>query len=156
MICMVFIICLAGCKKSPEPTAVTTGLSFTAEINYNDSEIICDIVLDNSEKGMYTVVSPKQVKDFSYVFDGEEVQVNYKGLTYHMNQTPYINLFYIINSAFETLRKNENSPILNDKLYIFSGETEYGKFKFTTTKNGLPINAEFEDMNVLFKNISIH
>lgn len=154
IIFLIFVICLTGCEKSPFVTAVTKGLSFTAQIDCEDRLIICDVVIDKNGKGTYTALSPENF-NYSFIFDGKKATVKYKELTHNIDSAPYNNVFYILNSVFEYIRENECEPSQKDKLYTFSGKTKYGSFKLITSQSGLPLNAEIGNIKVQFKDVSI-
>ena len=98
IICIIFVICMTGCEKSPFVTAVTKGLSFTAQIDCEDRLIICDVVIDENGKGTYTALSPENF-NFSYIFNQGDIEVKYKELTYSMNSALDDNIFYKLNST---------------------------------------------------------
>lgn len=155
IVTVLIILNLSGCKKSPDVTAVTSGLSFMAQINQDNSEIVCEVNIDKKGKGIFTVSAPEQISGFSYIFADGECEVKYKEITQSLNSMTESNIFYSINSVFEILRKNNIKSEYNDKLYVFSGKTEYGDFELITTQSGLPIKAEIEDIDVIFKNVAI-
>lgn len=154
IICIIFVICMTGCEKSPFVTAVTKGLSFTAQIDCEDRLIICDVVIDENGKGTYTALSPENF-NFSYIFNQGDIEVKYKELTYSMNSALDDNIFYILNSVFEYIRENDCRPSQKDKLYTYAGKTKYGNFKLITSQSGLPLNAEIGDIKAQFKDVAI-
>ena len=82
LLCILILVTNIGCnKKSSEVTAVTTGLSFTAKIICGDIKLVCNSVINN-EKSEFIVLSPENIKDLQYVFEGNSASINYKEIEY--------------------------------------------------------------------------
>lgn len=143
-----------GCKKSLDVTAVTSGLSFDMQIICGDTRAICNTVIEENEKATYKIISPDKIKDFSYVFENSNVYVSFKGLEYNIDSSED-NIFCTVNSMFEFLRKNKPKPKKEDKLYLFSGKTQKSEFELTTSESGLPIRASIDDIEIIFKNVTV-
>ena len=56
---VLFILNLSGCKKRSDVTVVTSGLVFIAQINQNDSEIVCEVSIDENGKSILYIRNNK-------------------------------------------------------------------------------------------------
>ena len=66
-----------GCKKSSDVTAVTTGLSFIAQISYEDSTMECSTVINEDGATEITVIKPSDISGLTVSF----ASVSISGMT---------------------------------------------------------------------------
>ena len=156
--CFVSGLNFTGCSKnSSGVTAVTTGLSFTSEISYQDIGIVCDGVIDEQGKAVFTVIKPEKINGLCYSFSGNSAEISLDGLTYPLSTLPYDNVFTVLNEFFCDLRKNGNDITLSEDNFSYSGECSLGGFVIYLGQSGLPISASVskKDIEFTFKNATI-
>lgn len=155
--CILLGLSLTGCKKSSDVTAVTTGLSFTAEISAQDKNLICDGAIDENGDIIFTVTSPEKIKGLCYSFSGDSAQISFNGLTYPLDTLPYENSFTALKEIFSIVRKDEKNITSSNNSFFYSGECSFGEFRLFLGESGLPISASFSEsgIEILFKNATI-
>lgn len=148
---------LCGCVEKAVVTPVLDNISFTAEMDYGDTEFTADVTLAQDALNL-VVTKPQEIKDLTLNFSKNGVTAEFKGVTY----TPDINslpqgataqvLFDVMNditSSQHTLTDDENCKIVGK---VFSYE-----YILVFSPSGLPISLEIEDLDLYtkFSNVTI-
>lgn len=155
--CVLIAVSAAGCtKKSSDVTAVTTGLSFTAEISCHNTELICDAVISTSGDAQFTIVSPEEIKDMKFSFSEGGTVISFHGIEYKtegdLTQTDILSAIYnILKTA------DKNTVILEDDTFKISGTAACGDYTVELGESGLPLKIICDDrrLEVTIKNASI-
>lgn len=145
-----------GCKKSSDVTAVTTGLSFIAQISYEDSTMECSTVIKKDGATEITVIKPSDISGLTVSFDGS-TSLTYKGITHKLNGTlptkNNINLIYDIFSNAQNLKSN---VIKKGDGYILKGKTDFTNYEMLLGGSGLPIKITTSDgIEIIIKNATL-
>lgn len=141
-----------GCtKKSSDVTVVTTGLSFTAEIVFDSMEYSCITEIEESNKTVFTFLTPREIKGLRVVFDKDKVNMEYDGLTHTLNNSSskFIQL-ELIYKIFKGL-KRDGKKSKNDKKE-FSLLIDNSEYIIKVGQTGLPIEIS-NPSKKLFVNI---
>ncbi len=152
----IFTFCLAiiilfltsGCKKSSDVTAVTTGLSFTAQINFRDQEIICDAIIDKNGETTLTVVSPEKIKGLQYKYSDSEGSMGYSGLEHKTSSDLQENVFCYIYKIFRSADKIKENVYIEKNIFFLKGENDIGSYKIHFGQSGLPIYVECKNISL--------
>lgn len=156
ILCLCFII-LSGCnKKSSGVTAVTTGLSFTADVSFFDIKTTYNIkISENGEMEAESVsgnTSGMKLKCLD-----EIIEVSFKGLSYSTNISalPDGVISEFIYSAFKNA--DTTTVFSKDKQYYINGENEKYSYKIYLGQTGLPLKIEETEkgITVIIKNATV-
>lgn len=153
-LCLLLII--TGCNKdSSGVTTVITGISFTAEIIYEERKFVCGAVIDDKGEALFTVESPEKIKGLKCTSKEEDYKIEFGGISYPLKQNNTV--FKALNEILTVSRKNANNVSLKNDVFSLSGDTSLGKFELTVGESGLPISATIpeKDIIVYFKNVAI-
>ena len=151
------LILLAGCnKKSSEVIAVTTGLSFTAEVSFYDTKATYNIkISENGETELESVSG--NTKDMKVILKGENLNITFKELNYtsNLNSLPEGTFAKFIHTVF--LDCNKKTVYFENNQYFTEGKTPEYNYKIYFGATGLPIKIEEKNQNItaFFKNTSI-
>ena len=90
---LVIILFLGGCAgkdESPAPSETTTPMnsSFTAKGDITFGDLSATVDFSRTAPGAFTAVltSPEALNGMTFSYEGETVQVSYKGLTLHLQE----------------------------------------------------------------------
>lgn len=157
-----FIICLSlfvcsGCnKKSSGVTAVTTGLSFTADISFYGLTTSYNVIISKDSVLEAEIISGSN-KGLRCKISGNNVDIIFNGLNYSTNISSLPE--GIITDFLYTAFKNANTRTVftDDNQYYIVGDTEKYKYKIFLGLTGLPIKIEEsqKDINVIIKNATV-
>ena len=155
------VCCLLLCscaKSTAQIKVVTKGISYTAHIFYNDKEYICDTVIDNSGKAEFLITKPKNLKDFTVVFENGKVTAKYKGLQFtpdisSMPQGAFLKELYSVHSFLEN---NKYTVYKQGEKFFVSGRADTLDFELTLSETGLPLEIQFSnEFNIVFSQVSL-
>lgn len=158
LLCILILVTNIGCnKKSSEVTAVTTGLSFTANITCGDIRLVCNSVINN-EKSEFIVLSPENIKDLQYVFEGNSASINYKGIEYKINgELPENNAIAVLNNILVDADKIKDEVTKTEETYLISSDIGGKDYTIYLGQSGLPLKIICKDENfeVVIKNATL-
>lgn len=137
---------LCGCKKSPNVTLVTKGLTFTADVNCADKEYEYSVNLISSSHIIFETVKPERIKGMVIDVKDEVVEVSYGELKYKTTVSDFSensSVVFIRNAILES----ENCKIeLKEDNYSFkSNENE---FDFYLSEMGIPLKIESQKKGI--------
>lgn len=142
-----------GCtKKSPDVTAVTTGLKFTLETSIQNKSYIYDVEIDQNGKITAVAVMPEKIKGLKFVLEKDKAFAEFKGLKTEIEANNGI-----IPQFYETLEDiRQNGKVYNNEgQYKISGEAPVSYCLFIA-QTGLPLKLETDSGLVFyFKNVSL-
>lgn len=90
---MVFlgVFASSAAKKSKISTELSQTLSMpfscVADINYNGLNVSAKITKNSNENIVMTVISPEELKDFSFVYDQGKITASYMNISLDLTQT---------------------------------------------------------------------
>lgn len=148
LFCILIIVTNIGCtKKSSEVTAVTTGLSFTANITYDDIKLVCDGIINNG-KSQFLISSPDNIKDLKYLFEDGSASINYKGLEYKVNgELPENNAISFLNNILADANKIKDSVTKTEEAFLISSDIGGKDYTIYLGQSGLPLKIISKDEN---------
>ena len=162
LVCLFFIfitvISNAGCsKKSSDVTAVTAGLSFTAEISFGDVEIECLAETDKNGNAEFTILAPEEIKELRFSFRGDDIYSTYKGLEHKFStELPQTNAISSLYKILRNAAENKASVIKKDDNYILKGSADDCNYTMYLGATGLPIKISCDNgLCVIIKNATI-
>lgn len=153
---LITILLLCSCNIATQITPCVDNISFTAEAVWDNTTYSLS---GTTEKESLTlkINSPERMKNCEFIFSGDNITVNYLGLTNKTNTSAFTDssLLTVINEGINTARKtkiNEN----NGKYYceFEIADTEY-TFIFGATGLPIEITDKSGKNRILFKNATI-
>ncbi len=156
VLAVIMIVSNTGCSnKSSVVTPVTTGLSFTSQISFNDTEIKCETVIEKDGKTTFTVITPDEIKGLTFAFGSGNATASYKGLEYKFSGE--LSEYNAVNMVYKVLENaDENSVIMKDDAYIIRGSIDNIDYALQLGATGLPIKITAENgLEVVIKNATI-
>lgn len=155
----IMIFSNTGCtNKSSEVTAVTTGLSFTAEIEYGGINITADTVINSDGVAEFKITFPEEIADLCYIFDQSSVKLTYRGLEYPLNaDLPETNALGLLYGFFQTADTMKDRVVLKDDSFILECTSNGSSCRLLLGQSGLPIELVSKDtgLSVTIKNAAI-
>lgn len=152
LFCLNLFCGLCACnQKSPDVTAVTTGLLFTAEISLNDYKE-CFFVKSEADGALYLeCCSDKNKTSNDYLFKNSTVTYIYKDLEYEteISSLPDSFIIDLIPVALNEIRGKELS--YKNKKYFVKGNTEKYSFTVYCGASGLPIEIVEQNKGIKIK-----
>lgn len=156
VLAVIMIVSNTGCtNKSSVVTPITTGLSFTAQIGFNDTKTECKTVIEKDGKTTFTVMAPAEINGLTFVFSAGKATVNYKGLEY--NFSGELSEYNAVNMVYKVLENaDKNSVIAKDDAYVVRGNINNTDYVLQLGATGLPIKITAENgLEVIIKNATI-
>lgn len=148
LIGLFMILTLGGCKTAGELKPILTDISFCAEIENSEAQILIN------ENGVMTaeIISPESLEGLVLKLEDNGITAEYKGLKYDYpeNLHPDAMQISLLYRAFRDADKNNSNVISeNDGCYIKGKD-----YKLLLGGTGLPLSLEIKDGDkILFKNI---
>lgn len=155
---VIMMVSNIGCKKSSDVTAVTKGLSFTAEITLGQLNISSDAVIKSDGTAEFKIISPEEIKDLCYICNGDSVTLKFNGLEYTIEgNPPEANAIVTVYKVFCLADSFKDSVTSKDGIFTLDFTLNGQNFTMLLGSSGLPIkilskNADFE---VIIKNATI-
>ena len=150
------LLLLCGCANTKNVTPVLNNISFTAELDYGDSEFIADAQL--SQDALKLVVrEPREIKDLTLNIDKNGAVAEFKGITYtpDIDSLPQGAVAQILYDVFNDISKNTKSAVCNEENCEINGRAGGYKYSFEFSPSGLPISLEIDDINLDVKFSSV-
>lgn len=141
LLCLsLFLTGCSGNRKSSAVTAVTTGLSFTAEISISNTSFSYFVEIDkNGSVSMKSI--PENEVGIDYLFENGKIIYKYNELEYiaDISSLPESNLADFIPTVFSRLKDISYNVAYKNNQYYITDKT--GKYEFTVYlgQTGLPI-----------------
>lgn len=143
-----------GCKKSSEVTAVTSGLSFKAEIISDKNITECNVTIAKNGSTEITVTKPKEISGLTISYNGSRT-FSYNGLTDKFDgnlpiQSDTDLLYDIFSDAEKGEVKKQNDT------YFIKGKIDKTSYTMTLGGSGIPIKITTNtDIEIIIKDAKI-
>ncbi len=142
--CIIFILC--SCQKIPSVTAVTKGISFNAQLDYNGTKNNYFVVIEKNGK---TVVNCTD-NNITYTFIGDFVEAEFDGISTKyeisaLNEGTITDFFYAVFSESEKIQNDVRKK--GDALCI-QGKTNKYLFALYLAGTGLPLKIEEKNFGI--------
>lgn len=158
-ICLVlplfFIFLFCSCNKSSDVAAVTTGLSFTAKLSYQDKIYEYSYAFYKDGTAKADLISDKITTNL--FFSGDTVKYSFMDLE-HTQNLKLLNENLIIDFIYKVLKDaNGKKLYLNNDNYSLKGKTDKYNYTVYFGESGLPLKIEDtqKQIEVLIKNPSL-
>ncbi len=149
---------LSGCKEKSDIKPITSGVAFVAEISYNNETYEFSVEINKGNETTLKSLS-SSLPDFSLVFSGENVLINYNSLNYQtkINALPDDFKVDLIHSVFLDASKNKANVLTQNDLFFLSGDTPKYKYKIHFGSSGLPIKIidSNSQISIILKNARV-
>lgn len=140
-ISLFFIFSLCNCnKESSDVTAVTTGLSFTAELSYKNQTFKYDykIFKDGSAEALLHL-DKTETKIF---FSENSIKYDFNNLEYTQSLNN-LNENLIIDFIFSVMKDASNKKVYTQNEYLcLEGKTDKYDYKMYLSEMGIPLKIE--------------
>lgn len=153
------LVLLASCGKGTAIAPKTTGISFTAELEFFENKYEAAVTVRSDGNAEVQVTSPDTLKGLEFDFSGKDVTAKYLGLEYKYNigEQPSVAAVSYLYEILKDISEKERQITLEDGRFYADGRTENIKYRMYFGATGLPISASDEDNNfvITFKNVTI-
>lgn len=152
-------VLFASCGKGTVIAPKTTGISFTAELEFFENKYVAAVTVKSDGNAEVQVTSPDTLKGLEFVFSGKAVTAKYLGLEYKYNigKQPSVAAVSYLYEILKDISEKERQITLEDGRFYTDGRTENIKYRMYFGATGLPISASDEDNNfvITFKNVTV-
>ena len=145
-----------GCEKSSAVTAVTTGLSFSAEITCEDYSAFIDAAINKNGNAEFTVTAPEKASGLKFKYTSHCV-LSYDGLEYPIKgEFPEFGFINTVYEIFESAEKSKHKVTKTSQGFILKGKTDKTDYEMLLGESGLPIKITTDNkMTVVIKNATL-
>ncbi len=152
-------VLFASCGKGTAIAPKTTGISFTAELEFFENKYVAAVTVRPDGNAEVQIISPDTLKGLEFNFTGEDVTAKYLGLEYKYNigKQPSVAAVSYLYEILKDISEKERQITLEDGRFYTDGRTENIKYRMYFGATGLPISASDEDNNfvITFKNVTV-
>lgn len=152
-------VLFASCGKGTAIAPKTTGISFTAELEFFENKYVAAVTVRPDGNAEVQIISPDTLKGLEFNFTGEDVTAKYLGLEYKYNigEQPSVAAVSYLYEILKDISEKERQITLEDGRFYTDGRTENIKYRMYFGATGLPISASDEDNNfvITFKNVTV-
>ncbi len=150
---LVFIFLFCGCADNKAVKPLLENITFTMQIVYENSIILCDAELEKSALKL-TVFEPKTIKGFTLVIDKNGCNARFGDITYDFQK--HNDLGNIIYNIIQEAKSKKDIKI-NAKNAIIKGKIDGCNYEFAFSPAGLPLSLKTENpkLKINFKNVTI-
>ena len=140
------LIC-CGCSKTNTTTPILDNISFTAQINYDKQEYVCDVVITESVLNI-VVSEPEQIKGLTVKVDKNGTMAEFMGISYtpDLNSLPQGAVAQVLFSVLEDAA--EKSAVYVNENCEIDGNVNGYEYDFTFSPSGLPLSLVIEDLDL--------
>ena len=150
---------LTSCGKGTAIAPTTTGISFTAELEFFENKYEAAVTVRPDGNAEVQIISPDTLKGLEFDFSGKAVTAKYLGLEYKYNtdEQPAVAAAAYLYEVLKDITEKGRQITLEDGRYYADGRTENIKYRMYFGATGLPISASDEDNNfvITFKNVTV-
>ncbi len=150
-------IFLFGCSKSDNVTPILSNISFTAVIDYNAENFVCECDIQDNAFCL-NVIEPQNINGLKYCLSGTEITAEFSGITYSnsINDFADNSLVVILYNVLNQV-KTGVACVNGDGNYTFTDNLNCGKYTLVFSPSGLPLTLDMPDINlkINFNNVTI-
>lgn len=150
---------LCGCAQKKGITPVLNNISFTAEIDYGDTEFMANVTLDGDALNL-VVIEPQEIKDLTLKVDKNGITAEFMGLRYtpDIDSLPQGAIIQVLYEIFDDISTSQNTSVCNEENCEIKGEVGDYEYKFIFSPSGLPISLYIDqlDLEIKFKNVTVN
>lgn len=153
------LLLLCGCAEKKAVTPVLNNISFTAEIDYGDSEFAGNATLSDGALNL-TVTEPQEIKDLILKLDKNGVTAEFKGVTYNpdINSLPQGAIAQVLYDILNDITASQDTATCDEENCEIEGKVNGYDYTFVFSPSGLPISLDVDDLDleIKFKNVTIN
>ncbi|MBQ8268043.1 MAG: hypothetical protein IJZ21_06655 [Clostridia bacterium] len=153
------LLLLCGCADNKTVTPVLDNISFTAQIDYGDSEFVGNATLSNDTLNL-TITEPQEIKDLILKLDKNGVAAEFKGVTYtpDINSLPQGAIAQVLYNILNDIAASQDTAICGEENCVIENKINGYDYEFTFSPSGLPISLEIDDLDleIKFKNVTVN
>ena len=137
---MILVVFLCSCKKQVPFEAKTSGFRCYAEVEYNQTELECELGVGENGDFYAEIISPKALKGLRLEWVGETVTASYLGIEKEIDPSsiPYFNYAKTIRSVLGEV-KGSLLATAENLGYSYSGVGSSGEYEIEFRADGFPI-----------------
>lgn len=153
---------LVGCGKKTYTKPILSDIEFDMDVTYYNEKYSAKGSIDGDNKLTLKILEPAELKNMKFTVYGDDIEINYKGLTYKPNEnmilSSAVGLFY---TAMNDLKTDSAKIEYGEKNYSVSVKNKQGEVFMNFSPSGLPLDikyssgvfyAEFSDIKALKMN----
>lgn len=152
------LLLLCGCANNKTVTPILNNISFTAEIDYGDTEFVGNATLSEGTLNL-TVTEPQEIKDLILKLDKNGITAEFKGVTYtpDINSLPQGAIAQVLYDILNDIVGNKTANCDEENCEI-KGRVNGYDYTFVFSPSGLPISLEIDDLDleIKFKNVTVN
>ncbi len=154
---LVFLL-LCGCAQNKKATPILNNISFTAEIDYDDSEFKARATVADGALNL-VIIEPQEIKDLILNITKNGVTAEFKGVTYtpDISSLPQGAIVQVLYNIINDISSGKMANCDNENCEI-SGRVDGYKYDFKFSPSGLPISLKVDDfdLEIEFKNVTVN
>ena len=119
-------VLFASCGKGTAIAPKTTGISFTAELEFFENKYVAAVTVKSDGNAEVQITSPDTLKGLEFVFSGKAVTAKYLGLEYKYNigKQPSVAAVSYLYEILKDISEKERQITLEDGRFYTDGRTE--------------------------------
>ncbi len=142
---------LCGCNNNiADATAITEGISFTAEIEIADENYIFDVRIPQKSKMILKATAPKIINETVFEISGTQMKISCGELSYtaSLSDLPENSPIRFISYVFSDASLKKNEVNFKENTYFICGKNEIYDYKLYLGTTGLPIKITDSKTNL--------
>lgn len=151
------LLLLCGCADNKTVTPILNNISFTAEIDYGDSEFMANAELAQDAFNL-AVTAPEEIDGLTLNFTKNGVTAEFKGVTYtpDINSLPQGAIAQVLYDIINDILDNKTATCDEENCKI-EGRVNGYNYTFVFSPSGLPISLDVDDLDleIKFKNVAV-
>lgn len=152
------LLLLCGCAEQKTVTPALDNISFTAEIDYGDTEFAANASITDGALNL-VVTKPQEIKDLILNITKNGVTAEFKGVTYtpDTNTIPVGSVAQVLYDILNDIGGNKKANCNQENCEIEDSVNGYS-YEFVFSPSGLPISLQIDDLDleIEFKNVTVN
>lgn len=148
---------LAGCSKSGSITPIVNNISFTAKIDYNGNDFVCECDIKDSDFDL-TLLEPEKINGLNYSLSNNQITEEFCGVSNSKSVDEFSDnsVIIVLYNVFSRINSGKTG-VNDDGNYDVTGTADNYEFKFVFSPSGLPVTLQVYDLNlkVDFNNVTL-
>lgn len=153
------LILLCGCAQNKAVTPILNNISFTAEIDYGDTEFTANASIAEDALNL-VVTEPQEIKDLTLNITKNGVTAEFKGVTYapDINSMPEGAIIQVLHNVISDISTLQNTAVCDEENCEIKGNVDSYEYEFEFSPSGLPISLNIDnlDLDIKFKNVTVN
>ncbi len=150
------MLMLCSCSKIETTKPILNDITFTVQIDYNNTQYICNADVTNDALNL-VILEPQEIKDLTLKIDRNVLTTKFKDIEYtpDKNTLPQGTVIWILYDVFNNVAVKECS--FSDENCKISGKVDECEYEFVFSPSGLPLSLEIDDLDlkIIFNNVIV-